>query len=69
MGIQLGEVDDLDFIYYLQIRRDAFITELDKTQGGQEYLRNAWLMSRTEPDRESARRVFGIGRGGAAHGG
>lgn len=44
---------------YLAYRRDAFICRLNQGEKGQEYLRNAWRMEQTEPDREALRRKFG----------
>lgn len=54
-NIPIYEVEDLDFIYYLELRRDAFISSMDRTEGGREYLDNAWRMEQTEPDREASR--------------
>lgn len=59
LRIPLPQVEELDYLYYLQIRRDAFISRLNKTESGREYLNKAWLLSRTEPDREASRRLFG----------
>lgn len=61
LRIPVSEVEDLDYLYYLQIRRDSFISKLNATEKGREYLDNAWLLSRTEPDREASRRMFGGG--------
>lgn len=58
-GLTFHEIDSLPYIEYLTYRRDAFITRLNKTEEGQEYLRNAWRMEQTEPDREALRRKFG----------
>ena len=58
-GIPLLQVDELDYLQYLQLRRDAFISRLEQTESGREYLQKAWLLSRTEPDREASRRMFG----------
>ena len=57
----MSEVENLDLVYYLQIRRDSFISKLNATESGREDLDNAWLLSRTEPDREASRRMFGGG--------
>ena len=59
LRIPLPQVEELDYLYFLQIRRDAFIARLNKTESGREYLNKAWLLSRTEPDRETSRRFFG----------
>lgn len=58
-GLTFHEIDRLPYIEYLTYRRDAFITMLNKTEAGQEYLRNAWRMEQTEPDRAALRRKFG----------
>lgn len=58
-GIALFDVDDLDYLTYLQIRRDAFIAMLSRTEKGQEYLDNAWRIEQTRPDRKSLRNQFG----------
>ncbi len=50
------EVDELDYIAYLQYRRDAFIYFLNQTENGQEYLDNAYRLEQTEPDREGLRK-------------
>ena len=59
LRIPLVEVDELDYLYYLRVRRDAFVSRLEQTEAGREYLEKAWLLSRTEPDRETSRRLFG----------
>jgi hypothetical protein len=51
----------------LTYQRDAFITMLNQTEHGQEYLRNAWRMEQTEPDRKALRRKFG-GKEGTTRG-
>lgn len=58
-GVPLIEVGGMDLVAYLSYRRDAFITKLNATESGREYLNRAWQLSRTEPDRELARRMFG----------
>lgn len=58
-GLTFHEIGKLPYIEYLTYRRDAFITMLNKTEAGQEYLRNAWRMEQTEPDRAALRRKFG----------
>lgn len=49
----------MDYIMFLTLRRDAFISWLSQSAGGQEYLDNAWRMEQTEPDRKALRRKFG----------
>ncbi|MEH6942950.1 hypothetical protein [Bacillus sp. JJ722] len=53
------EVEQLDFIYYLQLRRDAFIAKMNKTEQGQEYLNNAYRIEQTKPERSKLRERFG----------
>lgn len=55
-GLNFHEVKALDFIQFLIWRRDAYIYYLEQTEAGQEYLRNAWRMEQTEPDRAALRR-------------
>lgn len=58
-GLNIKQVAQLNYIEYLQYRRDAFINRLNQTEAGREYLRNAWRMEQTEPDRAALRRKFG----------
>lgn len=58
-GLNFLQVKQLNYIEYLAYRRDAFISWLNKSEAGQEYLQNAWRMEQTEPDRASLRRKFG----------
>lgn len=53
------EIEDLDYLDYLILKRDAFIHLCSKTEKGQEYLDNAYRLELTEPDRESLRKKFG----------
>lgn len=53
---QLGE---LNYVTFLQYRRDAFIQHYRNTPEGQKYLDNAWRMEQTEPDRPKLRKKFG----------
>ena len=61
-GLNVNEIEELEYIDYLQYRRDAFICEMNKTEEGREYLENARTLSQTKPDRKSLRR-FSTGRG------
>lgn len=58
-GLSFQEIKRLPYVEYLQYRRDAFINWLNQSESGQEYLRNAWRMEQTEPDRAALRRMFG----------
>jgi len=57
--ISLPEVQRLNYIEYLTLRRDAFIYSMSRTEEGQKYLDNAWRMEQTVPDRAALRRKFG----------
>lgn len=61
--ITLFEVEELNWLEYLRLRRDAFIYSMNQTEKGREYLDNAWMMEQTEPDRRALRNAFGK-RGG-----
>lgn len=52
----------MDVLDYLQLRRNAVIALLSKSEQGIEYLNDAWMREQTEPDRETLRRDFGIRR-------
>lgn len=58
-GLSLDAVGQLDYLQYLALRRDAYITRLEQTESGREYLANAWRMTQTKPDRAALRRQFG----------
>lgn len=58
-GLNFLQIQKLNYIEYLQYRRDAFINWLSGSEKGQEYLDNAWRMEQTEPDRAALRRKFG----------
>ena len=58
-GLTIIEVEDLDYLEYLQYRRDAFIYRLTQSEKGLEYLDNAYRIEQTEPDRGSLREQYG----------
>lgn len=58
-GLNFLQVKQLNYVEYLQYRRDAFINWLGKTEKGQEYLDNAWRMEQTHMDKAKLRRKFG----------
>lgn len=58
-GLNILEVEELDYIDYLRYRRDAFIYFLNRSEKGQEYLDNAWRLEQCEPDRNRLREQFG----------
>lgn len=58
-GLNILEVEELDYLDYLTFRRDAFIERMSQTEKGVEYLNNAWRLEQTTPDRERLREKFG----------
>jgi hypothetical protein len=66
-GLNFSQIKQLNYLEFLAYRRDAFINWLNGSEGGQEYLRNAWRMEQTKPDRAALRRKFGQS-GGAPNG-
>ena len=58
-GLNILQVEELDYVDYLMYRRDAFIYRMSQTEEGEKYLNNAWRLEQTKPDRESLRKKFG----------
>ena len=58
-GLSFIEIDRLPFDQFLLLRRDAFIYNCNQTEAGQEYLRNAYRMEQTKPDRIALRKKYG----------
>lgn len=58
-GLNILEVERLDYIDYLTFRRDAFIYTLNQTEKGREYLDNAYRLEQVKPDKKSLRDQFG----------
>lgn len=58
-GLNFHQIGQLNYLEFLQYRRDAFINWLSQSEEGQKYLDNAWRMEQTEPDRDALRRKFG----------
>lgn len=58
-GLNFFEIQNLDYIDYLTLRRDAFITKMNQSEKGQEYLDNAYRLEETKPNREKLRKNFG----------
>lgn len=54
-GLNFRDIWDMNYIQYLTWRRDAYINWLERSQTGQEYLKNAWRMEQTKPDRARLR--------------
>lgn len=58
-GLNFLQIGELNYIQFLIWRRDAFIHRMEQTEAGREYLRNAWRMTQTKPDRKALRRKHG----------
>lgn len=58
-GLNILQVEELDYIDYLMYRRDAFIHKMSQSEAGEKYLNNAWRLEQTKPDRKSLREKFG----------
>ena len=58
-GLSFLEIAELDYLQYLIWRRDAYINMLSRTEEGQEYLKNAYRMEQTQPDRKRLREKLG----------
>lgn len=58
-GLNILQVQELDYLDYLLFRRDAFIYRMRQTEDGEKYLNNAWRLEQTTPDRDSLRKKFG----------
>ncbi|SCI09421.1 hypothetical protein [Romboutsia sp. 1001713B170207_170306_H8] len=57
-GLNMLEVEELDYIDYLQYRRDAFIYKQSQTERGVEYLENAFRLEQTKPDRQKLKQFL-----------
>ena len=58
-GISIPDVRDLDVVDFLLLRREAYISSLQKTEKGREYLEQAWLREQTTADRAALRKLVG----------
>lgn len=58
-GLKLMEVEELDLVEFLVYKRDARIYNLQQTEEGREYLKDAWRIEQTKPDKESLREKHG----------
>lgn len=54
----MNEIEELEYIDYLQYKRDAFIHSCNHSEEGRKYLENARTLMQTEPDRKRLRELF-----------
>ena len=57
--LDFNQIGELNYVTFLQYRRDAFIHMCRETPEGREYLDNAWRMEQTAPERAKLRRKLG----------
>lgn len=57
-GLDFCSCLELDCYTYKLLIKDALIYKLSKTQEGQEYLENCWILTQTAPDKERLRKKF-----------
>lgn len=55
-GLSFTELFDLNYIDYLRYRREAFIYHMSQSDEGIEYLKNAYRLTQTKPDRAAIRK-------------
>lgn len=60
-GLDFHQVGQLDYGTFLLWRRDAFISGLNRTEAGRQYLDDCWRMEQTKPDRVKLSQKFGKG--------
>jgi hypothetical protein len=60
-GLNFHQVGQLDYGTYLLWLRDAYISGLNRTEEGRQYLDNCWRLEQTEPDRAKLNQMFGKG--------
>ena len=53
----------MDVVEFYAIARDAFISAMNRSEEGQDYLERCWIAQQTKPDREALRRHFDIKEG------
>lgn len=58
-GLNFHQVGELDYGVYLLWLRDAYISSLNRTEEGRQYLDDCWRMGQTKPDRPKLRAKFG----------
>lgn len=57
-NVSIFEVEDLDYIRYLELLRDAVIYNNMQSKEGRERLDEAWILEQTKPDRKRLREHF-----------
>ena len=60
-GLNFHQVGQLDYGTYLLWLRDAYISVLNSSEDGRQYLDDCWRMEQTKPDRAKLRQTVGKG--------
>lgn len=55
-GLNFNEIRELPFTEYLLYRRDSWITNMQQTEQGQEFLKTLWRLQQTEADINAVRK-------------
>lgn len=58
LKISMLDVEELEYFEYLFFLREAFIYNCSQTDKGREYLRNAYRLEQTKPEKEKLRKKF-----------
>ena len=59
-GIDFSAQEDLDLVEYMLYTRDAYISKLNQSESGRDYLEQCWIAEQTVPDRAALRAEFDI---------
>ena len=54
----MREIFGLGFIEFYALLRNAFITEMERTFAGVEYLKKCWVNQQMKADREGLRKIM-----------
>lgn len=60
-GLNFHQVGQLDYGTYLLWLRDAYISMLNSTEDGRQFLDDCWRMEQTKPDRAKLHQKLGKG--------
>lgn len=58
-GLNFFQIQELNIVDFLYLRREAFINKMLSTEKGREYLDNAYRLEQTKPERDKLREKFG----------
>ena len=58
-GLNFSDCLELDCYTFKKLLINAFITKMRQSEDGREYLETCWLLTQTETDTASMRRLFG----------